>query len=31
MKERYGEQVPLDEPVISPVAMFESPLLVVVM
>ena len=31
MKERYGEHVPLDEPVISPVAMFESPLLVVVM
>lgn len=31
MKERYGEHVPLEEPVISPVAMFESPLLVVVM
>jgi len=27
MKERYGNKVPLDEPVISPAAMFESPLL----
>lgn len=27
MRERYGDKVPLDEPVISPVAMFESPLL----
>jgi hypothetical protein len=27
MKERYGDEVPLDEPVISPAAMFESPLL----
>jgi hypothetical protein len=27
MRERYGEEVPLDEPVISPAAMFESPLL----
>lgn len=27
MKERYGSNVPLDEPVISPAAMFESPLL----
>ncbi|GAB2898158.1 YiiX family permuted papain-like enzyme [Uliginosibacterium flavum] len=30
MRERYGEQVPLAEPVISPVAMFESELLVAV-
>ncbi|MEJ8849758.1 YiiX family permuted papain-like enzyme [Variovorax rhizosphaerae] len=30
MSERYGDRVPLDEPVISPVAMFESPLLVTV-
>ncbi|MEJ8856088.1 YiiX family permuted papain-like enzyme [Variovorax robiniae] len=30
MRERYGDQVPLDEPVISPVAMFDSPLLVTV-
>jgi uncharacterized protein YycO len=28
MRERYGDKVPMDEPVISPVAMFESPLLV---
>lgn len=28
MHERYGEQVPLDEQVISPAAMFDSPLLV---
>ncbi len=28
MKQRYGDAVPMDEPVISPVAMFESPLLV---
>lgn len=27
MRERYGDKVPLDEPVISPLAMFESPLL----
>jgi len=31
MKERYGDHVPLQEPVISPVAMFESPQLMVVM
>ena len=24
MKERYGEKIPLDEKVISPIAMFES-------
>lgn len=30
MRERYGTRIPLDEPVISPVAMFESPLLVTV-
>lgn len=30
MHERYGDDVPLDEAVISPVAMFESPLLVTV-
>jgi hypothetical protein len=30
MRERYGDDIPLDEPVISPVAMFESPLLVTV-
>ena len=30
MRERYGDKVPMDEPVISPVAMFESPLLVTV-
>ncbi|MES2819470.1 MAG: YiiX family permuted papain-like enzyme [Pseudomonadota bacterium] len=28
LRERYGDKVPLDEPVISPVAMFESALLV---
>ena len=28
MRQRYGNQVPMDEPVISPAAMFESPLLV---
>lgn len=28
LKERYGERVPLDEPVISPASMYESPLLV---
>lgn len=28
MKQRYGDAVPMDEPVISPVSMFESPLLV---
>jgi hypothetical protein len=27
MRERYGNRVPLDEPVISPAAQFESPLL----
>ena len=27
MRERYGGRVPLDEPVISPAAMFDSPLL----
>jgi len=27
MRERYGRQVPLDEPVISPGAQFASPLL----
>jgi hypothetical protein len=27
LRERYGSRVPLDEPVISPAAMFESPLL----
>lgn len=31
MRERYGEKVPLAEPVISPVAMFESELLVEVL
>jgi hypothetical protein len=30
MRERYGDKVPMDEPVISPVAMFGSPLLVTV-
>jgi len=30
MRERYGSEIPLSEPVISPVAMFESPLLVTV-
>jgi hypothetical protein len=30
MKERYGSEVPLDAPVISPVAMEQSPLLVTV-
>jgi hypothetical protein len=30
MRERYGSKVPLDEPVISPAAMFDSPLLEVV-
>ncbi|HUQ10379.1 MAG TPA: YiiX family permuted papain-like enzyme [Steroidobacteraceae bacterium] len=30
MRERYGTNVPLDEPVISPGAQFESPLLVTV-
>lgn len=28
MRERYGSRVPLDEPVISPGAMFDSPLLI---
>lgn len=27
LKERYGRKVPMDEPVIAPVAIFESPLL----
>ncbi len=31
MRERYGERVPLDEPVISPVAMFGSSRLVMVL
>ncbi|WP_235509941.1 YiiX family permuted papain-like enzyme [Variovorax sp. Root473] len=30
MRERYGDMVPMDEPVISPAAMFDSPLLVTV-
>ncbi|OEC40499.1 hypothetical protein A7D27_15810 [Pseudomonas sp. 1D4] len=30
MRERYGQKVPLDETVISPVAIFESPLLITV-
>ena len=30
LKQRYGDNVPLEEPVISPVAMFDSPLLEVV-
>ena len=30
MRERYGQRVPLDEPVISPAAMFDSPRLVTV-
>lgn len=30
LRERYGKNVPLDEPVISPKAMFDSPLLVTV-
>ena len=30
MKERYGDAVPFDEPVISPAAMFDSPALVLV-
>jgi len=30
MKERYGSSVPLNESVISPIAMFQSPLLVTV-
>lgn len=30
MKERYGEAIPLAKPVISPAAMFGSPLLVTV-
>ena len=30
MRERYGQRVPLDEPVISPAAMFDSPALVTV-
>lgn len=30
LRERYGQRVPLDEPVVSPAAIFESPLLVTV-
>jgi Permuted papain-like amidase enzyme, YaeF/YiiX, C92 family len=30
MRERYGRNIPLDEPVISPAAMFQSPVLVTV-
>ena len=30
MRERYGDHIPLDEPVISPAAMFQSPLLITV-
>ena len=30
MRERYGPNIPLDEPVISPVSMFASPILVTV-
>lgn len=30
LMERYGDQVPLDEPVISPAAVYESPLLITV-
>jgi hypothetical protein len=30
MKRRYGDAVPLDETVISPVSMYESPLLTTV-
>lgn len=30
MRERYGDNIPLDEPVIAPGAMFQSPLLVTV-
>jgi hypothetical protein len=30
LRERYGDRIPLDEPVITPVAMFDSPLLEVV-
>lgn len=30
MKERYGNNIPLDEQVISPASMFESPLLVLI-
>jgi len=30
LRERFGDRIPLDEPVISPVAMFRSPLLVTV-
>jgi len=31
MRERYGTDVPLEEPVISPIAMFESPRLITVL
>jgi hypothetical protein len=30
LRERYGARLPLDEPVISPVAMYDSPLLTTV-
>lgn len=30
MRQRYGKRIPLNEPVISPAAMFQSPLLVTV-
>lgn len=30
LRERYGDRIPLEETVISPVAMFRSPLLVTV-
>ena len=30
MKERYGDNIPLEEPVISPAAVFESELLITV-
>lgn len=30
MRERYGQDIPLDETVVSPVAIFESPLLITV-
>lgn len=31
LKERYGEHIPLEEPVVSPAAIFESPLLTTVL
>ncbi len=30
LKQRYGDKVPLDEPVIAPSAIFDSPLLITV-